>query len=380
MKFFTSTLLCVATAAVFGKTTMAQEDGRALATLAEQWSITDPVFAYDGLDFTFDYAVSNVMTIGQAYYEIYDAGCQAGNTPVASGISEPGLEDVVELIEANEGLFSATGKNARVPFSIDANTIATSPIYSEVDNAGTITATIVYCVRFGLKTLGGTPTEVNFLESIVTMTVDLSNGFAIDTIAVTPKDTLLNTALTTYTVNGYMCNPGFDTEFVPGGPLSQGSLITVCIKPDLSGIADGIKMRTVDSFTWTRDANTQAAVEGGLAAGNLLTTFDADLCAAGDYCTFSSILFAAFYATTGSVAGNGIASMQFGTRRLADNTGGLRSLQEASAAGTSEFDLSVDIENTADDGPGTYGGTSAGASMSTMFGAVVGVVGAVALL
>jgi hypothetical protein len=373
MQFTTFTLSLIAGAA------MAQEDGRALATLAEQWSITDPVFAYDGLDFTFDYAVSNVMTTGQAYYEIYDLGCQAGNTPVASGITEPGLEDVVELIEANEGLFSATGKNARVPFSIDANTIAASPIYSEVDNAGTITATIVYCVRFGLKTPGG-GTEVNFLESIVTMTVDLSNGFVIDTIAVTPKDTLLNTALTTYTVNGYMCNPGFDTEFVPSAALSQGSLITVCIKPDLFGIADGIKMRTIDSFTWTRDANTQAAVEGGLAAGNLLTTFDAGVCAAGDYCTFSSILFAAFYATAGSVAGNGIASMQFGTRRLADDAGGLRSLQEASAAGTSEFNLSAELEGAADDGPGVYGGTSAGASMSTMFGAVLGAVGVVALL
>jgi hypothetical protein len=379
MKFSSSTtLLFVATAAAFGKTTMAQEEGRALATLAEQWSITDPVFAYDGLDFTFDYAVSNVMTIGQAYYELYDSGCQAGNTLVTSGIAESGLVDVVELIEADPLSFSATGKNARVPLSIDATTIAASPIYSEVNDAGTITATIVYCVRFGLKTLGGTPTEVNFLESIVTMTVDLSNGFVIDTIAVTPKDTLLNTALTTYTVNGYMCNPGFDTEFVPGGPLSQGSLITVCIKPDLFGIADGIKMRTVDSFTWTRDANTQAAVEGGLAAGNLLTTFDAGLCAAGDYCTFSSILFAAFYATTGSVAGNGIASMQFGTRRLADNAGGLRSLQ---TLGSSEFDLSVDII-LADDGPaaGAYWETAAGASMSTMFGAIVGVVGVVVLL
>jgi hypothetical protein len=137
-------------------------------------------------------------------------------------------------------------------------------------------------------------------------------------------------------------------------------------------------MRTVDSFTWTRDANTQAAVEGGLAAGNLLTTFDAGLCAAGDYCTFSSILFAAFYATTGSVAGNGIASMQFGTRRLADNAGGLRSLQ---TLGSSEFDLSVDII-LADDGPaaGAYWETAAGASMSTMFGAIVGAVGVVALL
>jgi hypothetical protein len=77
--------------------------------------------------------------------------------------------------------------------------------------------------------------------------------------------------------------------------------------------------------------------------------------------------------------GDGDASMQFGTRRLADNAGGLRSLQAGEAAATSAFDLSVQIEGADNDGPGTYK-TAAGASMSTMFAAIVGAVGVVALL
>merc|ERR1711971_1284007 len=100
--------------------------------------------------------------------------------------------------------------------------------------------------------------------------------------------------------------------------LNQGSLISVCIKPDADGIADGIKMRSVDSFEWTRDAITQAAVESGVAAGNLLTSYDETACNGGDYCQFQTILFAAFYATEGQVSGNGVASMQFGTRRLSE--------------------------------------------------------------
>merc|ERR1712160_86700 len=93
-------------------------------------------------------------------------------------------------------------------------------------------------------------------------------------------------------------------------------------------MGDGIKMQTIDSFEWTRDATAQAAVESGVAAGNLLTTFDETTCANGDYCQFSSILFAAFYATEGQVSGNGVASMQFGTtRRLSSgDSGGLRAL------------------------------------------------------
>merc|ERR1712194_821165 len=139
--------------------------------------------------------------------------------------------------------------------------------------------------------------------------------------------------------------------------------------------------RSVDSFEWTRQATTQAAVESGVAAGNLLTTFDETACTSGDYCQFSSILFAAFYATEGQVSGNGVASMQFGTaRRLSSGgSGGLRALQEQEAAATSEFDLSVSLA-AADDGPSTFQ-TAAGASMGTMLGAFLAlVVGVVALL
>merc|ERR1712048_258335 len=134
----------------------------------------------------------------------------------------------------------------------------------------------------------------------------------------------------------------------------------------------------LDSFEWTRDATTQTAIENGVAAGNLLTSFDETACAGGDYCQFSSILFAAFYATGGQVAGNGVASMQFGTRRLSEKADGLRALQEQEAAATSEFDLAVSLA-AADDGPAMLQ-TAGGASMGTMLAAILASVGAVALL
>jgi hypothetical protein len=78
--------------------------------------------------------------------------------------------------------------------------------------------------------------------------------------------------------------------------------------------------------------------------------------------------------------GDGVASMQFCTRRLADNAGGFCSLQAGEAAATSAFNLSVQIEGADDDTPGGLGANdiAAGASMSTMFTAIVGAIGVVA--
>jgi hypothetical protein len=376
MKFTTFTLSLIAGAA------MAQEEDRALAYLDEVWSIQNPTFAYTGLDFTFDYAVSNVIDAGQAYYEVYHSGCKVDGTlvVVGEGFNLDTLVDVPSGIQTDPLLFNVIGKTATVPIGIDVNTITASPGYSGTGTGADLSAIIVFCVRFGLNAAG--PSEVNFLESVVTMTAALANGFTIDAINGVPKALLANEAAKVYTVSGYMCEPGSDAGVAdPLAALNQGSLITVCIKPDAAGVLDGIKMRTVDSFGWTRDGTiTQAAITGGAAAGNLLTTFDASTCSAGDdFCQFSSILFAEFYATSGTVVGDGVAPMQFGTRRLADNAGGLCSLQVGEAAATSAFDLSVQIEGADNDGPGAYE-TTAGASMSTMFAAMTAIVGAVSVL
>jgi hypothetical protein len=378
MRSFTSTLLFdVAVTVVFSKKSMAQrDDHRALANLAEKWSIADPVVLQNGLDFTFDYDVSNYVDAGQAYYEIYDSGCNEGGSIVSSGFTLSPLVDVTAGSVTDPALFNIAGKAAQVPIGIDANTIVgNTDVYTETGAGATLGASIVYCVRFGLNTLGETPIEVNFFESIVTLTVDLSSGFSIVDVNVTPKIQLLNTVAQAYTAEGYMCQPGTDLPVIDATtPLLQGSMITVCIKPNADGIADGVKMRTIDSFHWTRDATIQAVVESGTAAGNLLTTFDAAACAGGDYCQISTILFAAFYTSPGQVGGAGVASMQFGTRRL----GGLRSLQERDIAATSGFDLSLSIES-ANDGPSAHQ-TAAGTTTGTMLAAIAGLIGAVALL
>jgi hypothetical protein len=176
MKSTTFTLSLIAGAA------MAKEEDRALADLDEVWSIQDPTFACTGLDFTFDYAVSNVIDNGQAYYEVYHSGYKVDGALVAvgEGFNLDTLVDVPSGIQNDPLLFNAIENTATVPIGIDVNTITASPGYSETGTGADLSATIVFCVRFGLNTAESS--EVNFLESVVTMTTALANGFTIDAI------------------------------------------------------------------------------------------------------------------------------------------------------------------------------------------------------
>ena len=98
---------------------------------------------------------------------------------------------------------------------------------------------------------------------------------------------------------------------------NQGAIIRVCVRPTQEGRDDGIYMREIQSFAFSRtyeDGKTpavnQVAIENSAAANNGLTDL---FCERGwEVCAFETILFANFYRDSGSVAGSGIASMQFG--------------------------------------------------------------------
>ncbi len=141
-------------------------------------------------------------------------------------------------------------------------------------------------------------------------------------------------------------------------------------------------MRSIDLFTWSRatpNAVTQAAIIArDTVAANQLTTYD--LCRGDLICSFESILFANFYTALGSVAGSGVASMQFGTnteRRLRAGAG--RSLQaDDEVAGASEFELDVSIAKDfaiPDPVAETNSGASSISLMAMGFLAVAGVAG-----
>ena len=334
MKLLSLLLAAVAMVA----TSIAQEESRELATLAQTWNISEPTFTYSSLSFDLDYVVSGFILDSMAGYSMWDTGCKEGGNTVPS----------TELAVVKSLDPSWTTQNANLQRTIALNitvnpsTISKAPIYKEGKNGANQTiANISFCVRFSLDTPPSvTPTiEVNFLETLVTLNVDLTNGFSIGSINVAPKQKLTKTANQAYHVEGYQCD-ATDAQLTPtqiAATRNQGSVIRVCVRPDQTGRNDGIFMRSIDSFSFVRDTTvTQDAVVNGAAASNGLTSLD---CGAGyAICSFETILFAAFYTSAGTVAGSGVASMQFGgsARRLRN---GGRDLQAGQAAATSEFNL-----------------------------------------
>jgi hypothetical protein len=355
------------------------------------------------LDFTLTFAITDFILPGQAAYTMYTSGCKEEGTPLVnqtSGLIAMGLDDTDNTVRQEDVTLN---QEATIKISVDPTTISTSTeLYSEDTTIGAVNAQIVFCVRFGLSTPGDN-VEVNFLETVITLDIDLSDGFEIGSIAVEPKDKLVRTAAQAYQVEGYVCTD----EEIEGdltAVRNQGAQIRVCVRPDEEARSDGIYMRRIDSFSWTRDSPvsiTQSAVEDGVAASNTLTDL---FCEPGELvCNFVSILFASFYATPGAVAGSGVASMQFGGDNtyidLEDGLGGyqyksdgtrltgveffkrrnLRKLQdEEEPAATAEFDLSFDVDQGA--GPVFDDSNSGASSVGTMAMSLIAVAGALAML
>ena len=260
--------------------------------------------------------------------------------------------------------------------------------------------------------------EVNFIESLVTIFYDLTSGFSVDAFNVDPKERIETTAAKeTYELEAWLCVTGntpadMDTESwgsvsrvapkeianigaytnapnVTPQFFNQGALITVCVAPKQTAWEDGIRMDGITYFDWVRNdltstaggladtsAINQDAIVGGVQSPNLLTSYTPTDCeGAKHFCRFSSILFADFFVSTGSVSGSGNAKLTFGAnnaRRLGESTPS-RQLQ-ADEGGESPFDLAVpvDITDTGPAGLKTAAGVSFAASTFTMAVALVG--------
>jgi hypothetical protein len=325
-----------------------QAQARGLQGSAQKWNLTDPTFTYDGLRFDLDYQVNDLINDNMVAFGLFNVDCKEGGVTVADGILASSKEDLTGV--------AGTGIGDRMlAFDIDLNpaTITTDPnIYSESTD-GSVTARIDFCVRMSLQT-DSPPAdviEVNFLETLVTLFVDLSDGFTIGEVAVEPKIRLITTANQVYLIDGFQC----DAEGVIldaaalAATRNQGSVIKVCVQPDEEALGDGIFMRSVDSFNFIRSdvapVVSQPAITDGAESNNGLTSLT---CTRGDtQCSFETILFAAFYTAVGTVGGEGVASMQFGNSP--DGRRGLRALQaEPDAAAASEFVLDFGINPTAD--------------------------------
>lgn len=326
--------------------------GYASGDLAQKWKIDDPDPTLSGttaIDFVYGTSGDTDVTLD---YKIFKNDAAECDTPMQAFNSGSFTDERSD--SANTGLTfqgdaaTADSPKVTVTFVPAGLTAALSPdFYSEAQAANSegvgglgTRATIEFCIRFSLYS---STTEVNFQESVIKIFIDLTDGFDIATVEVAPKDRLIRTSTAGYQVVGTLCSTTPDSGF-----YSQGSVICVNVTPETVAITAGLVMRSVDSFIFTSDAATQAAISGN-AAVDLLTTFGA--CDGQGSCQFSTILKADFYTpvdpaagSTRTVSGSGVATMKFGSRRLGEDS---RELQEEDGAGASEFDINFDINPAA---------------------------------
>lgn len=300
------------------------------ADLSQIWNLSDPAPTIEANLVKLAYPISTSLAAGNVAFKVFsDVLCSTE----------------VETDDENAVTFTGTFLTNKydVVAVLDPSVLEKSKFFgvaAEDPNEGLRNVKIEFCVRLSLKLTTAAATEVNFQETIIQIFVDLSAGFTVNGISVTPKERLIRTSTSAYEVSADLC----------GGPktFNQGEVICVTVSPETAALTNGIKMRSIETFTFSgRDLN-QVAISGNSAA-DLLTSYAA--CGGEDVCTFSTILRAEFYTPTAvegvgePVTGSGVALMQFGSggRRLGEEG---RELQE-DGAGASEFDLTFDINPAA---------------------------------
>jgi hypothetical protein len=125
-----------------------------------------------------DYSVSDKLPIQKITYSLFDgAGCQEKSSP----IDVQNNDYLRSKIALHLPTTSDGSQQAEISLQVDPETIASSPVYREIDKSQ---AEILFCVRFSLYT--GDPsedaTEVNFVETPVLIHVHLQSGFEIDLV------------------------------------------------------------------------------------------------------------------------------------------------------------------------------------------------------
>lgn len=201
-----------------------------------------------------------------------------------------------------------------------------------------------FCVRLGLWAEGSDAQEVNFLETIATISLSMDGSFTTEDINVGPKDRSGTQAQKTYKVEAALCNtaPGGDGEF------KQGEIIQVCITPEGTATQDGVVLNALESFTWQRQGVTDQKAcckdDTPSIAFNALSSVDVQ----ANEITVSSVLYATFFATTGTVTATGSVAMGYARRRL----GGNDEKRKLEDAGVAPAGFDVEVELTAEtDGP-----------------------------
>ena len=327
------------------------------ADLTTKWNLALGESAQEGDLYTFTYiGIGSEMTLSNMKSSVTAGECEGDAYALNAGGEVVG--DLVSPVGDMTMTFAdSTTDTGVATVTVDMNTKTASgtPLWTaEGDDGG---GTLSYCVRYGL--FAG-DNEVNFSETVVTLTITMVGGFEVPSFAVAEKDRTESSQEQAYTVDAALCVGTEGTG--AGNAFLQGSLICVLVTPS----STDVEITEITDFTWTNNNPLGATTQVALPNTDGLTSYDTGTD------TFSTILYAQFYESGIPVNGAGTASLGFTTGRRLGASG--RVLQEVDAV--QEFDIVADIVKS-DDAPTAL--QTAGGATASFVVTIVGLVGAVLL-
>ena len=342
------------------------------ADLTTKWNIDKVVATSEGDLYTFTYSgIGAEMALSNMRSNIIGGDCD-GTTYASEGYgnADVKLDPVDSLTTGLNSGVATVEVNLNTKAAAEQTDLWTPTVDSDgVSDGG---GTLKYCLRYGLWAgVGAGVNEINFSETLVTVTITMEGGIEVSSIQVTEKDKETSSQAQAYTVTAALCGGAQGTAF------EQGSLICVKVTPSSADV----EISNIADFTWTNnddpddpDPNFVATTQVALPNADGLTSYD-DVAAAD---TFSTILYAQFYESGIPVKGAGTANLGFTTaRRLGASSGSGKNgrvLQEVDAV--QEFDIVADIVKS-DDSPTAL--QTAGGATASFVVTIVGLVGAVLL-
>lgn len=243
----------------------------------DRWELPEAATSFEyssdgtGLSFVFEIPVANdVASEDHIEISIYDKGCKYNdgdpNVELLKGTSS---ELVIPVLSSSSSAPMVT-TSLTVELAVGEISITDLiEIYPTLWNDAT--NQLSFCVRFSLNS---EDIEVNFIEQVVTLTIDLTAGVGIDDAQAKTKEKNQSTTRVSYTAMAYFCDgwyrplnadklPNANTEEEEKFTFRQGTDVRVCIRPD-DAILGQLSIRSVHKlyFQQSRDPTvSQNAVD-----------------------------------------------------------------------------------------------------------------------
>jgi len=283
--------------------------------LQKRFAIEGPLHSYEDLTFTMEYEISDFIDDSMIGYTLYDGHkCKDGDGFGGDNditLNAGYILHKIRTDNAPPGDGSGT-RSVKLSSKVIVPDISYTPLY-RTDSEGN--GVVKYCVRMGVfNTDRNEPMsmEINFLETLVTLSINMSGDIVIEA-ELSNAEPLLEMNAQGVAVDAYICD--YDDNTVPIMPTRQGQTVRVCVTPVPEVLAAGGLMRQIEKFDFFRQIPTvtsQSAILPGTdgVAADLLTVVQ---CRPGTMvCAFETLLGAKFFQGEGIINGQGLAYLQIG--------------------------------------------------------------------